>query len=157
MLTIRGKNLDTHKMDALIVLTSYLSSHCPLLDVWSHLPTDITASQFSMCSTRMNIFLFAFPYLSDLLCSWPTERSPKVTGAENICSPSKDTTCTQKMYICFILLVVLINGRIVGRLRGNSNKREGGNITVDEVCSINKLTFRNTCCLALIASALCFS
>lgn len=37
-------------------------------------------------------------------------------------------------------------------LRVVARKRKGGNVTVAEVCSVNKLTFRNNCHWALISS-----
>lgn len=146
MLKTGEKNLDAliNRMH-LFVLTSYLSSHCPLLGGLSNLPMDVISSHFSVCSTPVNIFLVAF---SCLFCSIPAREKDAQS------CPFKSHYMHLKMCICIIPLVMVIIAQ--KGFRVGARKRKGGNATVAEVCSVNKLTFRNICHWALIISSLRF-
>lgn len=74
------------KLNTLIVLTSYLSSHCPLLGSLSSLPVDGISSHLSVCPTPVNIFVGTFIWFA---ASLTEERMPSH-------ALSKVTTCTKK-------------------------------------------------------------
>lgn len=129
------------KLNRLIILTSSLSSHCPLLDGLSNLPMDVISSHFSI-SGHLGISASSRSFTC-LFCSIPGREKDAQS------CPFKSHYKHLKMYIYIIPLVMAIAAqkgvRVVAR------KRKGGNATVAEVCSVNKLTFQNICHWGLLS------